>query len=123
MRMESHAGEVAVLDVEVTAKAFRALGDPVRLRIVSLLLEYEELTVSQLTEALPVTQPRVSTHLGCLVSCGFASVRREGRNAYYAVSGPEAERVAQYVIEITEKAGLRAAFHWNGDRVIVTNAG
>lgn len=37
--------------------------------------------------------------------------------------GPEAERVAQYVIEITEKAGLRAAFHWNGDRVIVTNAG
>ena len=73
----------------MTAKAFRALGDPVRLRIVSLLLEHDELTVSELTKVLPVTQPRVSTHLKCLVSCGFATVRREGRNAYYAASGPE----------------------------------
>ena len=89
MQIESPPRKRAALDVEVTAKAFRALGDPVRLRIVSLLLEQEELTVSQLTEALPVTQPRVSTHLKCLVSCGFATVRREGRNAYFAVSGPE----------------------------------
>jgi DNA-binding transcriptional ArsR family regulator len=88
MRIDSPELDGA-LDVEVTAKAFRALGDPVRLRIVSLLLEHDELSVSELTARLPVSQPRVSTHLKCLVGCGFAAVRREGRNAYYALSGPE----------------------------------
>ena len=88
MRIEAPI-TVAAQDVEVTAKAFRALGDPVRLRIVSLLLEHGELTVSELTAQLPVSQPRVSTHLKCLVGCGFATVRREGRNAFYAPSGPD----------------------------------
>lgn len=88
MRIEAPA-TVAAEDVEVTAKAFRALGDPVRLRIVSLLLEQGELSVSELTARLPVSQPRVSTHLKCLVGCGFVTVRRVGRNAFYAPSGPD----------------------------------
>lgn len=76
------------VEVDVAAKAFSALGDPVRLRILELLLERGELTVGQLTELVPVTQPRVSVHLRCLTNCGFAAVRREGRNAFYCVSGP-----------------------------------
>lgn len=72
----------------VVAKAFQALADPVRLRIVELLLERGEQTVSQLVEELPVTQPRVSTHLACLTDCGFTAVRREGRHAYYRTSSP-----------------------------------
>lgn len=72
----------------VVAKAFQALADPIRIRIIELLLEHGEQTVSQLVEELPVSQPRVSTHLGCLTDCGFTAVRREGRAAYYRTSSP-----------------------------------
>lgn len=73
---------------DVTAKAFWALGDPVRLAIVELLLDAPELNVRELTARLPVTQSRVSVHLKCLTSCGFTAVRREGRNAYYRLANP-----------------------------------
>lgn len=72
----------------VVAKAFQALADPVRFRIVELLSERGEQNVSQLVEELPVTQPRVSAHLAGLTECGFTAVRREGRNAYYRLSSP-----------------------------------
>lgn len=73
---------------EVTAKAFWALGDPIRLAIVELLLDAPELTVAELTARLPVTQSRVSVHLKWLTSCGFTAVRREGRHAHYRLANP-----------------------------------
>ena len=72
----------------VVAKAFQALADPVRFRIVELLSEHGEQNVSQLVELLPVSQPRVSAHLAGLTECGFTEARREGRNAYYRLSSP-----------------------------------
>lgn len=75
----------------VLAKAASALADPVRLRILQLLRARGEMTVSALTEALPVSQPRVSVHLGCLTSCGYTTVRREGRRSYYTLTRPTVE--------------------------------
>lgn len=73
---------------EVLSKAFWALGHPMRMRIVQILMFEEELGVGQLSERLPVSQPQVSVHLKCLTDCGFLSVRREGRRAYYRVASP-----------------------------------
>jgi DNA-binding transcriptional ArsR family regulator len=78
----------------VIAKFFRALGDPSRLRLLEFVLR-EEKSVSECVEHVGLAQGRVSTHLACLADCGFVTVRREGRYAYYRVADP---RVAELVL-------------------------
>jgi DNA-binding transcriptional ArsR family regulator len=78
----------------VIAKFFRALGDPSRLRLLEFVLR-EEKSVSECVGHVGLAQGRVSTHLACLADCGFVTVRREGRYAYYRVADP---RVAELVL-------------------------
>jgi ArsR family transcriptional regulator, cadmium/lead-responsive transcriptional repressor len=80
--------------VEMVAKFFRALADPVRLRLLEYTL-HEEHTVGECVAHIGLSQGRVSTHLGCLADCGYVQVRREGRYAYYRVVDP---RVADLVL-------------------------
>jgi ArsR family transcriptional regulator, cadmium/lead-responsive transcriptional repressor len=68
--------------VEVTAKFFRALGDPTRLRLLEFLLDAEH-TVSECVTHIGLAQSRVSTHLACLADCGYVTARRQGRFSYY----------------------------------------
>lgn len=91
----------------VLAKAASALADPVRLRILQLLREQGEMTVGALTQVLPVSQPRVSVHLGCLTNCGFTNVRREGRRSFYRVARPAVE-------DLLERLEAHAAGSVNG---------
>lgn len=73
---------------EVLARAFWALGNPVRMRIVRIVMEEGEKGVGELVERLPVSQPQVSAHLKCLGDCGFLEVRREGRRSLYRMASP-----------------------------------
>ncbi len=57
--------------------ALRAIGEETRLRIVALL-RHAELTVTDLTEILGQSQPRVSRHLKLLVDAGVVEKHREG---------------------------------------------
>ena len=85
----------------VAAAFFHGLCDATRIEIVSLLLEEGEKSVGELVERLDVTQGRVSTHLGCLRTCGFVVSRREGRFVYYRVADPRVRdllRSAQAII-------------------------
>ena len=66
----------AVLD------ALRAIGEETRLRIVALL-HHAELTVTDLTEILGQSQPRVSRHLKLLVDAGIVVKHREGTWAFF----------------------------------------
>lgn len=61
----------------VPVDIFRALADPTRLRIVSLLRRME-LAVGELAQVLGQSQPRVSRHVKILVDAGLAARRREG---------------------------------------------
>lgn len=58
---------------------FAALANPTRLRIVERLAAAGELTVKELSEALRMSQPRISWHLGLLRRGGVVHQRREGR--------------------------------------------
>ena len=79
--------------VAMVAKFFRALGDPVRLRLLEFLLDGEH-TVTECVAHAGLSQGRVSTHLGCLSDCGYVQVRRQGKHAYYRIADA---RVAQLV--------------------------
>ena len=83
---EPHAAAFSSnFDPTLLARFFRVLGDPTRLRLLTLLLERDQ-SVSELVEALSAPQGRVSTHLGCLRWCGFVTARREGRQMLYTIA-------------------------------------
>ncbi len=69
----------------VTAKFFRGLGDPTRIRVLQLLSERER-TVGELVDLTGTLQGRLSSHLACLRWCGFVTARREGRLVYYRIA-------------------------------------
>jgi ArsR family transcriptional regulator len=65
------------------AGLFGAFADPTRLRILSLLLDREEICVCDLCEVLGEIQPKVSRHLATLRRAGLVEVRREGKWKLY----------------------------------------
>ncbi|MBN1941873.1 MAG: winged helix-turn-helix transcriptional regulator [Phycisphaerae bacterium] len=66
------------------AQAFRILGDPTRLAILSAL-GVEEMNVSELCRKLRLNQPTVSRHLGILKMSALSEARRNGKEMYYSV--------------------------------------
>ena len=82
----------APTEPELVGKYFRALGDPTRVRILELLRDHDELSVTDLVARLGQSQPKVSNHLACLRWCGFVETRRQHPTVYYRVAD---ERVAQ----------------------------
>ncbi len=81
------ASEINDAQAEVLARQFAALGDPVRLRIISLLATADGGTVCacDLVEPTGRSQPTVSHHLKVLSDAGLVTSRRVGRNVWYAV--------------------------------------
>lgn len=87
---------------EVTAKFFRGLGDPIRLRILEELMD-GELCVGDLVSRTGLPQGRVSHHLGCLRWCGYVTSRKDGRFVYYAVSDERVRRLMELARDIVAK--------------------
>jgi len=65
------------------ANLFKSLSEPVRLRILYLLLERGELCVCDIVNSLELSQSVVSRHLAYLRNGGLVSTRREGVWIYY----------------------------------------
>jgi len=86
----SGAAALPLDTADLYARFFRALGDPTRVRLLHWLLDAPagEQSVSELMVAIDAPQSRVSTHLGCLRSCGLVQTRREGKQVYYRVGDP-----------------------------------
>jgi ArsR family transcriptional regulator, arsenate/arsenite/antimonite-responsive transcriptional repressor len=78
------------------AQVFRALGDPVRLRLVSLIGAHQggEVCVCDLTTAFALTQPTISHHLKVLREAGIIDCERRGTWVYYWVVPAALERMA-----------------------------
>jgi DNA-binding transcriptional ArsR family regulator len=72
-------------DATATARFFRVLGDPTRLKILQLLMAGQR-TVGELVALVGQPQPRVSTHLACLRHCGFVSSERQGKEVVYRIA-------------------------------------
>jgi ArsR family transcriptional regulator len=69
------------------AHVLKALADPTRLRLVSMVAAHDggEACVCDLTNPLGLTQPTISHHLKILVDAGIFSRERRGKWAYYAL--------------------------------------
>jgi len=69
------------------ARRIKALADPARLRLVSLVAAHKggEACVCELTEPLGLSQPTISHHLKILVDAGLLARDKRGVWAYYAL--------------------------------------
>lgn len=68
--------------IQPVDEALRALADPGRRRILSLVRS-EERTAGEIAAELPVTWPAVSQHLRVLKGAGLIAERRAGTRRYY----------------------------------------
>ncbi|WP_309085262.1 metalloregulator ArsR/SmtB family transcription factor [Chelativorans sp.] len=77
--------------LDLMVDILKAAAEPSRLRIL-VLLSHADLTVSDLTEILNQSQPRVSRHLKLLLESGLIARYQEGSWAFFRLSDGEAAR-------------------------------
>ena len=70
--------------VELIARRFRVLGEPMRIKLLDRLRDGEA-TVGELAEALGASQQNVSKHLAVLADAGILGRRKEGNHVYYRI--------------------------------------
>jgi len=81
-----------------TIEIFRALGDPVRLKIVQMVAQAGELCVCRIVEELDMTQPAVSHHLAKLRYSRLLKARKQGQWVYYSLNYEILEKYAMNVL-------------------------
>lgn len=75
---------------------FRALADPTR-RAVFEHLCAREMSVSELKNGFPISQPAISQHLAALKEAGLVRERRQGRFAFYRADPDGLSPLAEWV--------------------------
>jgi ubiquinone/menaquinone biosynthesis C-methylase UbiE len=94
-----HENAPETLILETLLQAMRAVAEPTRLRLLALCSQ-SELTVTELTQILGQSQPRVSRHLKLLVEAGVLDRFREGTWAFYRLSDIEpCAALARMIVE------------------------
>ena len=70
--------------VELIARRFRVLGEPMRIKLLDRLREGEA-SVNELSEALEASQQNISKHLTVLAEVGILGRRKQGTHVYYRI--------------------------------------
>jgi len=82
-------------EAAATAKLFKALADPARVRIVNVIATSgESVCVCELIEPLGLSQPTVSHHLKKLVDVGLLEREQRGKWAYFSLRRDAVEMLA-----------------------------
>lgn len=88
------------------ARVFKALGDPVRLRLLSMIASQAggEVCVCDLTPAFDLAQPTISHHLKLLREAGLIAAERRGTWVYYRLLPAATDRLAAVLTRRTATA-------------------
>ena len=81
--------EYWVVDTDIAARVFKALGDVTRQRLL-LVLAHQELSVSELVQVLAQPQSTISRHLKVLREADLVVDRRDATSVMYAAASPSA---------------------------------
>jgi len=89
-------------NADALGRALKALADPARLRILSIVASHVdgEACVCELTEPLDLSQPTVSHHLKQLVEAGFLTRSRRGTWSYYRLVAGALDSVARLLTTV-----------------------
>jgi ArsR family transcriptional regulator len=95
---------IDVDDAEHLALRFKALGDPTRVRLLSLIAAHSEreACICDLTEPVGLSQPTVSHHMKQLADAGLVTREQRGKWAYYRIDD---DALASLAVAITPRWG------------------
>lgn len=88
------------------ADLFKVFGDPTRIRLLVVLLEREELSVSDLADALDMTQSAISHQLRTLKQNKLVKARRDGKQVYYSLDDEHVRSIIEAGLEHVEEGSL-----------------
>lgn len=96
--------------IELVARRFAILSEPMRLRLLRALMEGER-NVSSLVAATGGTQANISRHLQALAHAGMVARRKEGLQVFYAIADPSIFQLCDLVChnlgrQMTERSAL-----------------
>ena len=99
-------GSLSKEDAEELASLFKALGDPARLRLLSLIAEQAEgeACVCFLTEPTGLSQPTVSHHLKLLHDAGLLEREKRGAWVFYRVVPERLEAIRAALVTRAPRA-------------------
>ena len=111
-----HRGDLELLpeaEVEVLAKAAKALSDPIRLQMLHLLSQREDmrrygedLCTCEFEELLGLSQSKISYHLNLLLQAGLITRETRGTWSHYRLSNPSVLNLIRLLAgEKQEQAG------------------
>lgn len=92
---------VSILDEETlfaVSEIFKALGDPTRIKILSLLCEGER-TVNEISEEVGLTQSAISHQLRILKTLRLVKYRREKTSLHYSINDEHVVNLLMQTIE------------------------
>jgi DNA-binding transcriptional ArsR family regulator len=84
--------------------AFKALSDPTRRRILSLLGDRER-TVNEIVAEFSLSQPAISRHLGVLREAGLVTAVRRGQSVVYALDSTVVQDVVRILLDLAPGKG------------------
>jgi len=88
--------------IELVARRFAVLGEPMRLRLLRALFDGEK-NVSTLVELTAGTQANISRHLQTLTTAGFLGRRKEGLEVFYSIADSSIIKLCELVCGSLEK--------------------
>jgi DNA-binding transcriptional ArsR family regulator len=81
------------------ADLFKGFADPTRVHILSLLLVNPELCVTDIAEAVEISQSGVSHQLRILKQMHLIKFRRDGKNLWYSLADDHVKTILQMGLE------------------------
>ena len=90
---------------------FKCLSDPTRLDILKMVMAKDNLCVCEITEALNLSQPKISRHLALLRNLSILLDQRKGQWVYYRLK-PELPEWAVAVLKIISEQHLASEQHF-----------
>lgn len=90
---------------DIYSEIFAALSEPVRIRIIRMIAETDELACTRLDETLPISKSTISYHIKVLHHAGLISVRKDGRYYHYRLKRDVLLRYLPGFLDQLEGAG------------------
>jgi len=100
---EYNGNETAIQIFENLSPYFQGLGDPVRQQIVALLINKENMNVTQIAEHIPMSRPTVSHHLKILRQSGLLKVQKKGTEMFYSLEFNEVIKLMKQLVHFVEE--------------------
>ena len=81
--------DVSEADLDIASRGLKAMGHPLRLKILCLLAEAEEISVQDLVEQVGTSQSNISQHLSILRDKRILASRKDANKVYYRIGDPK----------------------------------